>query len=274
MTRMVTTLWAGVIAFGMAGEVFACAAVFQGQAVQGGLIVGRTTPGARVEIAERSVRVSPDGLFLAGFGRDAPTTLVLSITEKGKPVRPCEIAVKARTYKVTRIDGLAKSKVTPRKPAHLKRIRADNAAIGKVRGLETAHTDFAGGFIWPLKGRLSGVYGSQRILNGKPRRPHNGVDIAAPKGSPIRATGPGIIALVHEDMFLSGKTVMIDHGHGLSSVYIHMSAITVRQGQKVAQGDQIGRVGMTGRTTGPHLHWGMSLFKTALDPALLAGPRG
>jgi len=264
---------AGAIIAGLAAESLACAATFQGQAVQGGLVVGRAAPGARVKIAGGAVRVSPDGLFLVGFGRDAPKSVTVAVTEKGKPPLPCEIAVEAREYKITRIDGLPKRKVTPRLPEDLKRIRTDNAAIGKVRARATPATDFAGGFIWPLKGRLSGVYGSQRILNGKPRRPHNGTDIAAPTGTPIRATAPGVVALAHPDMFLSGKTVMIDHGHGLSSVYIHMSAITVRRGQKVAQGDQIGKVGMTGRATGPHLHWGMSLFKTALDPALLAGPQ-
>ena len=142
-----------------------------------------------------------------------------------------------------------------------------------MRTRTTLETFFDAGFIWPVEGRISGVFGSQRILNGKPRRPHNGVDIAAPTGTPVKAMGDGIVALVHQDMFFTGKTVMIDHGLGLNSVYIHMNAITVRDGEFVTKGTQIGTVGQTGRATGPHLHWGVSWFKTHLDPALLVGPQ-
>jgi len=258
-----------VILLGLAAvdSAAACDIPLQGQAVQGGLVIGRAPVGAQVRIDGRRVRVAPDGLFLLGFGRDAPATSTVKV---GAVI--CTISVEKRAYKITRINGLPKGKVTPTKPADLKRIKADNAAIGKVRKLDTAITDFAGGFQWPLKGRISGVYGSQRFLNGKPRRPHNGVDVAAKAGTPIRAPAPGRVALVHQDMFFSGKTLMIDHGHGLSSVYIHMNAITVKPGQRVKTGDLIGKVGMTGRATGPHLHWGMSLFKTHLDPAVISGP--
>ena len=253
------------------GSALACDLALQGQAVQGGLVVGRAPIGASVEVAGNPVRVSSDGLFLAGFGRDAPQAVTISARRPGAADIECEIAVDPRTYKISRIDGLPSRKVTPN-PADVARIRADNAAIGRVRKRDTPSADFAGGFIWPLKGRISGVFGSQRILNGKPRRPHNGVDVAAPKGSMIVAPAPGVVALVHADMFLTGKTVMLDHGHGLTSVYIHMSEIAVKENQRVEQGDAIGRVGMTGRATGPHLHWGVSLFRTHLDPALLAGP--
>lgn len=253
-----------------AGAALACDIPLQGQAVQGGMVVGRAPVGATVLVEGEAVRVAPDGLFIAGFGRDAPPTANIIVTPPAGQVVDCTLAVDKRAYKITRIDGLPDRKVTP-KAEDLKRIRADNAAIAKVRARDTAATDFAGGFGWPLKGRISGVYGSQRVLNGQPRRPHNGVDIAAPEGTPIRAPAPGTVALVHPDMFFSGQTVMIDHGHGLTSVYIHMSAITVRHGQRVAAGDVIGKVGMTGRATGPHLHWGLTLFKTYLDPALIAG---
>jgi murein DD-endopeptidase MepM/ murein hydrolase activator NlpD len=119
---------------------------------------------------------------------------------------------------------------------------------------------------------VSGIYGSQRILNGKPRRPHNGVDVVAPRGTPVVACADGVVALVNPGMFFTGKTVMIDHGHGLTSVYVHMDDIRVRAGDRVRKGARIGSIGMTGRATGPHLHWGVSLFNTHLDPALLAGP--
>lgn len=246
---------------------FACPAALNGEAVQGGLLIGRVEPGTPVHVAGKPVRVSPDGLFLVGFGRDAAGPVSLKAG-----TGTCSLRVAKRTYRTTRINGLPSRKVTPGKPEDLKRIREDNAAIDRVRRLDTAATDFAAGFRWPLKGRLSGVFGSRRVLNGKPRRPHNGVDVAAPAGTPIRAPAPGRVALAHPGMFLSGKTVMLDHGHGLSSVYIHMSAITVQVGQRVEAGETIGRVGMTGRATGPHLHWGVSLFGTHLDPAVIAGP--
>ncbi len=228
-------------------------------------MIGRAAPGDTVTVDGRSVRVSAEGLFLFGFGRDAskPVHIVARDIE-------CAVVAKKRDYKITRIDGLPKRKVSPN-PADIKRIRADNAAIGRTRTLNTPATDFAGGFTWPVVGRISGVYGSQRVLNGKPRAPHNGVDIAAPAGTAIAAPAPGVVVLVEDDMFLTGKSVMLDHGHGLTSVYVHMSSIAVKQGQRLNRGEIIGAVGKTGRATGNHLHWGVTLFKTHLDPVLLAG---
>ncbi len=237
-----------------------------GQVIQGGLVIGRTAPGSRVTVDGKPVRVAADGRFLIGLGRDAPASIKVRIDD-GKPQI---FRVARRNYKVQRIDGLAKRKVVPR-PEDIRRIRADNASIGRVRARDTAKPYFESGFAWPLKGRLSGVFGSLRILNGKPRNPHNGVDIAAPAGTPIMAPADGVVALVARDMFYTGKTLMIDHGHGLTSVYAHMSKILVDQGEKVTRGQIIGRVGMSGRATGPHLHWGISLFSTHLDPALTAG---
>ena len=251
----------------MALSALACAIPLEGQVIQGSLLIGRVAPGSSVSVMGKSVRVSEEGLFLMGFGRDATEPVDLRVG----PVK-CTLQPKKRTYKITRIDGLPARKVTPRAPEDLARIRADNAAIREVRRLDTPATDFASGFQWPVTGRLSGVFGAQRILNGKPRQYHNGVDIAAPAGTPIVASAPGRVVLVHQDMFFAGKTVMLDHGHGLTSVYIHMSAITVKEGQRVKTGGRIGRVGMTGRATGPHLHWGVTLFGEHLDPHLLAGP--
>ena len=171
---------------------------------------------------------------------------------------------------MSHVNGLPESKVTP-KPSDMKKIREDNAKIARIRKLDSAEAHFMTGFIWPATGRISGVFGSQRILNGKPRRPHNGIDIAAPQGTPVVAMAEGRVAMAKSDMFLTGKTVMIDHGHGLNSIYIHMDQITIKSGDLVSRGQQIGTVGMTGRATGPHLHWGVSLFNTKLDPALLVG---
>ncbi|MEQ8505083.1 MAG: M23 family metallopeptidase [Rhodospirillales bacterium] len=244
-----------------------------GTFTQGGLITGKAAPGSTVTLDGTPVTVAPDGRFIIGFGRDAKAKAILrTAPPTGKPTTR-EISVKPRTYKVQRIDGLPDRKVTPRAAEDLARIKSDIRQIAAVRTRTTLETFFDAGFIWPVEGRISGVFGSQRILNGKPRRPHNGVDIAAPTGTPVKAMGDGIVALVHQDMFFTGKTVMIDHGLGLNSVYIHMNAITVRDGEFVTKGTQIGTVGQTGRATGPHLHWGVSWFKTHLDPALLVGPQ-
>lgn len=242
-----------------------------GNMTQGGLVIGKAEAGARVTIDGTAIRVSEAGAFLIGFGRDAKPVVRLRVDHPDGTRTVKALNVAPRTYQVQRIDGLPSRQVTPTKPEDLKRIRQDNARIAAVRKLDSGRSDFASGFQWPATGPISGVFGSRRILNGKPRNPHNGIDIAAPRGSTVTAAADGTVALVHPDMFFTGKTVMIDHGHGLSSVYVHMDEILVSQGQRVTKGTPIGIVGKTGRTTGPHLHWGVSLFKTHLDPALLAG---
>ena len=259
-----------VAAIGFSMPSVACEIPLIGEALQGGLLIGRAQPGATVTVDGRTVRVAPDGLFLLGFGRDAAAPVRIIARDPAGTVTDCAVTPEKREYKITRIDGLPKRKVSPN-PADMKRIRADNAAIARTRNRDTAATDFTDGFRWPLAGRISGVFGSQRVLNGQPRRPHNGVDIAAPAATPIAAPAPGVVALVEDDMFLTGKSVMLDHGHGLTSVYVHMSSIAVTQGQRLKRGDVIGAVGKTGRATGNHLHWGVTLFETHLDPALLAG---
>ena len=243
-------------------------ALLKGSLIPGSLIIGKVAPGSKINFHKKTVRVSPDGTFILGFGRNAKLTQSIEILDPNGFTYTQNIKLKKRTYNITRIDGLPGRKVTPN-PKDVKRIKANNAGIARVRQLDTKTQNFLVGFQWPILGRISGVYGSQRVLNGKPRSPHNGVDIAAPKGSAVLATATGTIALVHQDMFYSGKTVMIDHGHGLSSIYIHMSEILVKQGQLVTKGEAIGAVGMTGRATGPHLHWGISLFRTHLDPMLI-----
>lgn len=272
LTVFLSGFWAAfAVAYLLPGMVLANTLTLEGPLVQGGLVFGKTDSGAVVSVDGYPVRVSPEGRFLMGFGRDAKKTARLRIAYPNGGVTEKVLKVEHRDYKVQRIDGLPKKQVTPG-PKELARIKADNAKIATVRNRDTAQPFFASGFERPARGPLSGVFGSQRILNGKPRRPHNGVDIAAPRGSPVTAAADGFIALAHPDMFLTGKTVMIDHGHGLTSVYVHMDKILVMQGQRVNKGDPIGTVGKTGRVTGPHLHWGVSLFGTHLDPGLLVGP--
>ena len=242
-----------------------------GALAQGGLVIGQVSPGAQVFLGERPVRVAEDGLFAIGFGRKAKKKAVLKIRYSGGRQQTRTLKIKPQKYKISRIDGLPSRKVTP-KPQDIKRIRAESGLIKTARQRDTPDAYFRSRFMWPVVGRISGVFGSQRILNGKPRAPHSGVDIAAPQGTPVRAMADGIVTLVHGGMFFTGKTMMIDHGHGLQSVYAHLSKIEVKEGDVVKKGQPIGRVGATGRVTAPHLHWGVSWFATRLDPALVVGP--
>ncbi len=242
-----------------------------GALIQGGLVRGATEPGAEVRFEGRRVRVSPEGAFLIGFGRDDTGPFVLQVRHPDGSMTHRDLAIAKREYDVQRIDGLPPNMVTP-SAAELERIRREAARIAEVRARDTGEALFAGGFAWPLVGIVTGVYGSQRILNGEPRRPHYGIDIAGPEGAPVTAPADGIVALAEADLFFTGGTVMLDHGHGLTSVYSHLSEVGVSVGARVRRGDPIGRVGATGRVTGAHLDWRVNLFRTRLDPALLAGP--
>ena len=218
------------------------------------------------------VMVGKDGLFVIGFGRDQAPHAQLTIIHSDGTAEQQILTIGQRQFDIQRIDGMEQSKVTPN-PADLARIKSDQDQINKVRTNPREAQDFLVPFIWPAKGPISGVYGSQRILNGEPRAPHYGLDIAAPEGSPIVAPAPGIVRLVAPDFFLTGGTVILDHGFGVQSVFIHMSSVAVKDGQTLKQGDPIGRVGKTGRATGPHLHWGMNWGTVRLDPALWLPPR-
>lgn len=235
----------------------------KGALEQGGIAVGQARPGSVVTLEGRAVRVAGDGAFVIGFGRDAPARQTLVVDGA-----PQTLVIAKRDWRVQRIDGLPKDKVTP-DPKVLERIRAESRLVAERRDRDSPQSWFLGGFIQPAEGVVSGVFGSQRILNGEPRAPHSGTDIAAPTGAPVRAAAGGVVSLAHDDLYFTGRTVMIDHGHGLSSVYAHLSAITVAEGQTVAQGQIIGKVGATGRATGPHLHWGVSWFDQRLDPEVV-----
>ena len=257
----------------VAGIQSAFALELYGKFIQGGLVTGKVEPGTKLTLDGQPVAMAPDGSFIIGFGRKAKAKMVLRAEPPEGLPETRELAIEKRKYKIQRIDGLPQRKVSPTKPEDLARIKKDQIQIADVRKRTTLKTFFDTGFMWPVEGPISGVFGSQRILNGEPRSPHNGVDVAAPRGTPVKTMGDGVVALVNQDMFFTGKTVMIDHGLGLTSVYIHMDKITVKEGDFVTKGMQIGTVGATGRVTGPHLHWGVSWFKTHLDPALLVGPQ-
>ncbi|MEK9680100.1 MAG: M23 family metallopeptidase [Rhodospirillaceae bacterium] len=241
----------------------------EGKIAQGGLVIGHTQPDAKVFLDNKEVPVSKTGTFLLGFPWNAGPAAQL-VVRIGRKEDIQILAIQQRQFKVQRIDGLPKRKVTPN-PADLKRIAREGKEIDAAKRLRAEEPFFLSGFEQPAEGRVSGVYGSRRILNGQPRRPHFGLDIAAPTGTQIRALADGIVRFVHPGMFFNGKTVLIDHGMGLTSIYIHMNATRVKAEQKVRKGDAIGAVGRTGRTTGPHLHLGVSLNGTPLDPGLLVG---
>ena len=244
----------------------------EGNMIQGGMLVGTTTPGSRVMVDSKSIRVSPKGVFLVGFGRDHGTTSKLQITAPDGSRESRTLTIEPREYQIQRIDGLPASKVTPTKEADLKRIRADIALAKAARAIDDPRTDFLTGWQWPTTGPISGVYGSQRILNSKPKRPHFGVDIAAPVGTPVVAPADGVVTMVHNDMFYSGGTLIVDHGHKLTSSFLHLNKILVKKGDVVKSGDLIAEVGKSGRVTGAHLDWRMNLRDERIDPQLLVPP--
>jgi murein DD-endopeptidase MepM/ murein hydrolase activator NlpD len=263
LAALVMLVWGGIAA--------AQPLQLEGDLVQGGLVRGLVPPGSAVRFAGRALRVDPEGRFLIGFGRDEASgaTLTVRYPDGSELTRRLEIA--RHEYQIERIDGLPPPQISP-SAEDLVRIAAEGRLIAAARARDSGEPGVAGKFAWPATGRISGVYGSQRILNGEPRSPHRGVDIAAPEGSPVGAMADGVISLAVPAMFFTGGTVMIDHGYGLHSIYAHLSEVAVAVGQAIGRGEPIGRVGATGRATGPHLHWGVFWFERALDPALLVGP--
>jgi murein DD-endopeptidase MepM/ murein hydrolase activator NlpD len=238
---------------------------FAGPLEQGSLVVG-TAKGAAVAVNGLPARVSPEGIFAFGFSYDqTKSNSIVAKFQDGKSEMR-EIVPVVRKYDIQTISGLPEKYVTPA-PEALERIKRENALVTEVRKHDTAATAFAQPFDWPAKGIVSGTFGSQRIDNGTPMAPHFGVDIAAPANSPIHAPADGIVSLAEPDFYLTGGTTMLDHGHGVSTVYIHQNELRVKLGDAVKRGDLIGLVGMKGRATGPHLHWGMNWFQMRLDPS-------
>ena len=240
----------------------------QGQWIQGGLLQGRVQPTDSVEFMGRKVRVAGNGLFVIGLGRDAPKQVELVVRDSAGIDTRHEFSVEQREYNEQIINGVPQRTVTP--PAEvLERIRHEVELVKKARAGDDHRQDFLAGFRRPLEGKISGVYGSRRVYNGTPGRPHYGLDIAAPMGEPVYAPAAGMVKLVHDDMYYSGGTLIVDHGHGLSSTFIHLSKILVKDGERVESGDPIAEVGAGGRATGPHLDWRINWFDVRIDPALV-----
>jgi murein DD-endopeptidase MepM/ murein hydrolase activator NlpD len=237
---------------------------FKGKFLQGHYIIGVTDPSAKIIIDKKNVKVSKDGFFVFGIDRDRKFDLVITKIKDGKKEKIIKKVLK-RKYNIQRIDGLEESKVTPPESVY-KRIKEENNKIGKARAIDSDLPYFKNQFIMPVDGIISGVYGSQRILNGKPRWPHYGIDIAAKQGTMIKSSGSGVVTMAEDDLYYTGGTIIMDHGHGISTIYSHLETVLVSNGDKINKGDVIGTVGSTGRSTGPHLDFRVNWFQTRLDP--------
>ena len=238
------------------------ATTFSGKFIQGSFILGKTKPGSQVFIDKREVKVTNDGFFVFGLGRDRKNDVVITVNNE-KIIKK----ILKRKYNIQRIDGLDKKKVTPPEEFYA-RIKKENKWIGEARSMNSDLTFFKEKFIIPIENAIiTGVYGSQRILNGKPKWPHYGLDFAAAEGTKIKAMLDGTVTLEKSDLFYTGGTLIFDHGHGISTLYMHLQKIFVKKGQKVKQGDVIGTVGSTGRATGAHLDVRLNWFGVRLDPA-------
>jgi biotin carboxyl carrier protein len=241
-------------------------------ASQGAMVIGSTHPAATVTVGGRAVRIAPDGTFVFGIGRDARSPLVVTVQQPGTGIVEHRIVVTPRDWPVERVVGVPPQTVNP-PPEIAARIEREQALVSAARVRDDAREDFTKAFIWPVQGRISGRFGNQRVYvlpdgTDVPKAPHSGMDIAAPEGTPVLAPAAGIVTFTG-DLYLTGNTILLDHGHGISSNFLHLSRIDVKVGDRVEQGQVIAAVGATGRATGPHLHWGMNWFDTRIDPLLV-----
>ena len=237
---------------------------FNGKFIQGHFIIGKTEPKSKIIIDKKVIKVSRDGFFVFGIDRDRKFDVLITKINNDKKEKIIKKVFK-RKYNIQRIDGLPENKVTPPEEVY-KRIKTENNAIGEARAINSDLIFFKNKFIMPVEGIITGVYGSQRILNGKPKWPHYGIDIAADQGTMILSSGTGVVTMAEDDLYYTGGTIIMDHGHGISTIYSHLENVIVSVGDQINQGDVIGTVGSTGRSTGPHLDFRINWFQTRLDP--------
>ena len=244
----------------------------RGDPAPGALLVGKVVPGTSVMLDGEPIAVNQNGDFVFGFGRDESGDHVLKMfTTSQQQTKMLTLA--ARTWNIQKVEGVPQQTVNP--PAErLERIRAEAALVRKARETRSSRKDFLQAFVWPASGPITGVYGSQRFYNGEPKNPHFGLDIAGPNGAPVVAPAAGVVTLVHDDMFYSGGTLIIDHGMGISSTFIHLSKILVKPGEEVQRGQLIANIGASGRATGPHLDWRINWFSERLDPQWIMSAMG
>lgn len=239
-----------------------------GAPTSGGLMIGKTKPGAEVRLNDQVLDVSQQGYVVFGFARDTAAEHTLTVTLPDGSQQQQQLVLTARSYKIDRVEGVPQRTVTP-DPKQVERAAREAKAVREARQVTSQRTDFLTPVIAPAKGRISGVYGSQRVYNGKPGNPHYGQDIAAPTGTPVAVVWPGTVVFANDDLFYSGGTVIVEHGLGVTTTYIHLNSVDVAVGDQVAQGHRIGTVGATGRATGPHLDWRVNWGDVRLDPALV-----
>jgi len=245
---------------------------FPARVSQGALVIAKVVPGSEVKYAGKTLRIAADGTVVFGVGRDEEGPLRVSVKPPRGAATVATIAVDPRDWPIERIEGVPPATVEP-PPEIAERIQREQARVVAARARDDARTDFEETFAWPVSGRISGRFGNQRVyvVKGKdvPKSPHAGMDIAVPEGTPVKAPAAGIVTFADRDLYLTGGTVLLDHGHGVSSNFLHLSRIDVKVGDRIEQGQVIGAVGHTGRATGPHLHWGMNWFDVRIDPLLL-----
>lgn len=242
--------------------------VFPASVQQGAMVIGKVPAGSRVEYAGRTLRSTGYGTVVFGVGRDQAAPVQVTVVRPDGSRSVAGIAVTARDWPVQRVDGVPPKTVDP-PPEIAERIRREQAQVTAARERDDDRADFAKAFVWPVQGRISGRFGNQRVYNGKPGSPHSGMDIAAPTGTPVKAPAAGVVTFAAPDLYLTGGTLLLDHGFGISSNFLHLSRIDVKAGDRVEQGQVVGAVGATGRATGPHLHWGMNWFDVRIDPLLV-----
>ena len=242
--------------------------VFPASVSQGALVIGKVPAGSQVRHGGRTLRVSNYGTVVFGVGRDEAGPLQVRVRLADGREEAHAIAVARRDWPVERVNGVPPKTVNP-PPAIAERIKREQAQVTAARTRDDERTDFAQSFIWPVQGRISGRFGNARVYNGQPGAGHSGMDIAAANGTPVKAPAAGVVTFANPDLYLTGGTLLLDHGFGISSNFLHLSRIDVKVGDRIEQGQVIGAVGATGRATGPHLHWGMNWFDVRIDPLLV-----
>ena len=238
----------------------------EGYFIQGGYVKGEVSSKIKIKFENRNIYLGKNNKFILGFGRDYPEVANLKFNLNNEWINKT-LKIKKNKYKIQKIDGLPKKFVSPPKEIY-ERIIRENKLIAKVRTLNSKIDYTFQDFLLPANGIITGVFGSQRILNGKPRRPHYGIDIAAKEGSKVISPTDAIVRLSKKDLYFTGGTIMLDHGHGITSVYSHLSKVLVKKNDKIQKGDVIGLIGSTGRSTGPHLDWRINWFDQRLDPMM------
>jgi murein DD-endopeptidase MepM/ murein hydrolase activator NlpD len=268
--RTVRLLAALVLVSGLALKVMAEPLIY-GQWIQGGHVMGQVEPGSTVQWNDQAVAINPFGQFFIGLGRDADRKYLLKVISPEGVAWQQTLSIKRRDYRIQRINGVPQNTVDIPED-QLERIGQEVQQVKTARANNLRLEGFMQPFVWPVFGPITGVYGSQRVYNGEPRRPHYGVDIARAEGTPVYAPADGLVTMAEPDLYFSGGTVIIDHGYQLTSTLMHLSAVSVEPGELVRQGDLIGRVGSTGRSTGPHLDWRMNWRNARIDPVMLVTP--